>query len=329
MLLSRGECICCCTLLTLCVFAILYHFSIINDSIGPIHLQYIHLLRHRPAGASSIPKILWYKLGPHGLNNDTRNWTSTCIEGNPSYTANFLTDLDAEEFVRDAFHDRPDIYSAYMGLAVPILKADMLRYMLLYAHGGIWSDLDVSCDVAIDEWIPAHYRADTSVVMGWEFDVGWSPNVLRQFASWTIMAKPRSPHMLQVIDDIVEALQTTMHKYDVPAENVTLSMTGDVVDFSGPRRLTDGVFKSLEKTMGRPVDRNEAKNLLKPKMIGDLLVMPGRSFAAGSNHYTPEQDGQLPEQLVTHHYAGSWKNEKGGEMRRKRMVGAEYQQEAV
>lgn len=81
--------------------------------------------------------------------------------------------------------------------------------------------------------------------------------------------------------------------------------------------------------MGRPVDRNEAKDLLKPKMIGDLLVMPGKSFAAGSNHYTPEQEERLPEQLVTHHYAGSWKNEKGGEMRRNGMVGAEHQQEAV
>lgn len=321
MLLSRGECFCYCIVLTLCIFALLYHFSVINDSIGPIDIQYIHLLHTVPPHTSSIPKILWYKLGPHGLNNDTRNWTSTCIAANPSYTTHFLTDADADDFVKEAFHDRPEIFSAYTGLTVPILKADMLRYMLLYAHGGIWSDLDVSCEVSIGEWIPAQYRANASVVMGWEFDVGWSPNIMRQFASWIMMAKPRSPHMLQVIDDIVAALQTTMQEYDVTVENVTLAMTGDVVDFSGPRRLTTGVFRSLEKMLERRVDPNEAKNILQPMMIGDVLVMPGRSFAASSNHYSDEQEGLLPERLVTHHYAGSWKNDKGGELRRSASVG--------
>jgi len=53
--------------------------------------------------------------------------------------------------------------------------------------------------------------------------------------------------------------------------------------------------------------------LVQPKLIEDVLVMPGRSFAASANKYKPEEEERLPPQLVTHHYAGTWKNKDGGE----------------
>jgi alpha 1,6-mannosyltransferase len=43
----------------------------------------------------------------------------------------------------------------YLALPIPILKADILRYVILYDQGGIWFDLGVSCEgVPIDEWVP-------------------------------------------------------------------------------------------------------------------------------------------------------------------------------
>ena len=48
--------------------------------------------------------------------------------------------------------------------------------------------------------------------MGWEFDVGWDPGIVRQFASWVIMARPGSPHMLIVTEGIVDALHEVMKK---------------------------------------------------------------------------------------------------------------------
>ncbi|NWN33545.1 hypothetical protein GY663_30675, partial [Klebsiella michiganensis] len=89
---------------------------------------------------------------------------------------------------------RPDIVDTYLALPVPIFKADMLRYLLLWDQGGIWSDLDVSCEsIPIEEWIPAEYQGKAALVVGWEFDAGWPEPYVRQFASWTIMAKPRLP----------------------------------------------------------------------------------------------------------------------------------------
>jgi mannosyltransferase OCH1-like enzyme len=231
-----------------------------------------------------------------------------------------MTEEEGDEFVRKAFASRPDILENYLGLTVPILKADLLRYMLLLDQGGIWSDLDISCEgVPIDDWVPAEFKPNASVVVGWEFDWGWNTPIVRQFASWTIMAKPGSPHMLQVIEDILDTLQEKMRQYNVPVGNITLEMTGDVVDFSGPRRLTRGIFKSLGRMLNRTVQPAEVSEILQPKLLGDVLVMPGRSFGASSNHYTAEEIAQLPPPLVTHHYAGSWKNAHGGESRRREL----------
>ena len=296
-----------CTLLVLCAIAFLYYLW---TDLSLQHAQVPHSQHY-----DGIPRIVWYKLGPNGLNADTASWTDSCIKSNPTYEARFMTDEEGDEFARKAFASRPDILESYLGLTVPILKADLLRYMLLLDQGGIWSDLDISCEgIPIDDWVPEQFRADSNVVVGWEFDWGWGKPITRQFASWTIMAKPGSTHMLQVIEDILDTLQEKMRQYNVPVGNITLEMTGDVVDFSGPRRLTRGIFKSLERTLNRTVKPVEVSEILQPKLLGDVLVLPGRSFGASSNHYTPEEIAQLPPPLVTHHYAGSWKNVHGGEL---------------
>jgi alpha 1,6-mannosyltransferase len=85
-----------------------------------------------------------------------------------------MTDISGDIYVKKTFKSRPEIIEAYLALAIPILKADLLRYLLLFADGGIWRDLHVSCeDVPIHDWIPAQYRKDASLVVGWELDVGW------------------------------------------------------------------------------------------------------------------------------------------------------------
>ncbi|KAF1961883.1 hypothetical protein CC80DRAFT_589357 [Byssothecium circinans] len=296
------------TLLALCIVVFLVHLWT-NSSTRFVHIQHKQLPK-----LDEIPKVIWYKLGPKGLNDDSRGWTDSCINDNPDYRAEFMTDEAADEYVKNAFSSRPDIVESYLGLTIPILKADLLRYLLLFDQGGIWSDLDISCEgVPIDDWIPPQHKNNAGLVVGWEFDVGWEEPFIRQFASWTIMAKAGSPHMLEVVEEIVQELRERMHRYNVSVENVTLAMTGEVIDFSGPRRLTSAVFRSLEKTLNRTVAPDEISEIVQPSLVGDMLVLPGRSFAASANRYSAEKEEHLPPKLVTHHYAGTWKNENGGE----------------
>ncbi|TLS24471.1 hypothetical protein PpBr36_08984 [Pyricularia pennisetigena] len=285
---------------------------------GPENLDLGGLLS-RPSGEQGtknkdgIPKKLWFKLGPKGLDDNTRAWSESCIKANPTYEVSFMNDASADDWVKEKFgKTHPDLVELYQALTVPIFKADILRYLFLFLEGGVYLDLDVSCDRPVDEWIPEQYKGKVSIVAGWEFDVGWGENFVRQFATWTIMAKPNSPHIWNVVHDIEKTMRDKVREksLDSPA-NLTMPMLGDVVDVTGPRRFTRGVLDSLERKGLKPEDMTPYEKLLEPKLLGDLLVMPGWAFSAMSNTY--DAPFEKPPPLVTHHYAGSWKNDKGGE----------------
>jgi alpha 1,6-mannosyltransferase len=124
-----------------------------------------------------------------------------------------------------------------------------------------------------------------------------------------MMAKPGSPHMSMVIDDILDALREKTRQHNVTIAGLKFDMIGGVVDLTGPRRFTKSVLKNLDLMLnGTAADRN-ISYLLESKLIGDVLILPGYSFASSSNTYGEVQGPAL----VTHHYAGTWKNEFGGE----------------
>jgi mannosyltransferase OCH1-like enzyme len=261
---------------------------------------------------TETPRKIWYKLGPAGLNDETLAWTETCTSQNPGYRVEFLTDDSADTFVAETFFSRPDLVATYLALTIPILKADLLRYLLLYAEGGVWFDLDVSCsEIPIDNWIPDRYEALTDLVVGWEFDAGFPHPIQRQFTIWTIMAKAGTSHLMAVVEDILHDIWEAAARHNVTVDGLKMEMVGDVVDMTGPRRFTRSVLSSVEREMGRRVEERSISELVRPKLVGDVLIMPGFSFARGMNRYDKEKLGPV---LVTHHYAGSWKNEFGGEL---------------
>lgn len=264
--------------------------------------------------ATSIPEKIWYKLGPKGLSKDAKGWIDSCLKKNPTFRHEFLTDESGDYYVQEYFAYRPDIVDTFLSLSVPILKADFLRYLILYAEGGMWSDLDVSCEDTrtIREWIPEQYRKDTSIVVGLEFDWAWeNDNFLHsQFASWTILSKPGSPHMLQVIDDIVAGVKAKAEEHECEIKELTYETVGEVVDITGPKRMTRSIVASLIKMLGREIDDRDIAELKEPKLIGDVLILPGNSFGASQNGYPTDQGPKL----VEHRYAGTWKNDHGGEL---------------
>jgi alpha 1,6-mannosyltransferase len=159
------------SLFALCVILIIYQICTLRSTHDAVALA-IQYTAQTPE-YEGIPKIIWYKLGPRGLSEEAKNWTDSCITPNPEYDAHFMTDESSDEYVRTAFAERPDIVTNYLALPVPIWKADLLRYLLLWDQGGIWFDLDVSCEgIPIDEWIPPEYKGNTSLVVGWELTMG-------------------------------------------------------------------------------------------------------------------------------------------------------------
>ncbi|CAN8104124.1 unnamed protein product [Discula destructiva] len=268
---------------------------------------------------TTFPRKIWYKLGPKGLSDEARAWTDTCITSNPQYEATFLTDETADAWVQQTYAHRPDIVETYLAIQIQMLKADWLRYMLLYVEGGMWSDLDASCnETPIDDWVPAQFKSSASLVVGWEFDLGWGQNLFHQIAAWTVLAKPGLAYLEIAVEDVLKAVQDLAAEKNIGVADITFPMLGDIVDFSGPRRLTRSVFKGLQRALGATDEAFQeieagAWFLEEPMLVADVLILPGWAFAKSMLHDYDQTTGVVGPSLITHHYAGSWKNEKGGE----------------
>lgn len=70
------------------------------------------------------------------------------------YGPDGLNDLDRLDF--------------YLSLGDTILRADIFRYLMLYAFGGLWTDFDTTCVVPISKWIPSGFDQTTiDLVLGY------------------------------------------------------------------------------------------------------------------------------------------------------------------
>ncbi|KAF7862584.1 hypothetical protein EAF04_007457 [Stromatinia cepivora] len=269
-------------------------------------------LTTHPATSPDFPKKLWYKVGAQGVSSEARRFRHHCLNINPGYKSEILTDAFADEYIWKWYSQRPDILNTYFSLSIPILRADLLRYLILYAYGGVWFDLDVSCeDIPMDRWVLEEHRGAANLVVGLEFDCEWQDDgiLYSQFASWTIMAKPGSPHLMRVIDDIVMEINGIARRNNVTVEGLQLSMISDVVDVTGPKRMTLGIVKSLNNILGRKLDDRDVGELRSARLIHDVLILPANAFAGTQNGFKKDKGAVF----VNHHYAGSWKNKFGGE----------------
>jgi hypothetical protein len=100
----------------------------------------------------------------------------------------------------------------------------------------------------------------------------------------------------------------------VGIEGITLEMLSDVVEVTGPKIMTVAIMESLGQLLGRTVDDRDFAHTKRPKLVGDVLIMPGVSFAALQNSNPTDQG----DPLVTHHYEGSWKKEDAEAKERKK-----------
>lgn len=73
--------------------------------------------------------------------------------------------------------------------------------------------------------------------------------------------------------------------------------------------MTRAILKSISVELGETVGGGNVSNLREPVLLHDVLVFPNVAFAATQGGW-PQDQGPY---LVEHHYAGSWKNDHGGE----------------
>ncbi|KAK3619025.1 hypothetical protein LTR56_024280 [Elasticomyces elasticus] len=261
----------------------------------------------------SIPRKIWQTWKQPATDiqdHDLRRYATSWAKLNPGYRYELLTDTAAKRFVANAFTERPDITSTFERIDDAILRADVLRYLVILAEGGLYTDIDTECTKPIDTWLTSEFHRSSGLVLGIEYDAtAGAPaefNASLSICQWTFMARPDHPVMQAVVDAVIQELQrhTTSHNTIVAEEGA------DVGEITGPGIFTRAVLDSLRRAVDGSFEPEDLARLTQPKLFGDVLVLPVSAFGSGQAHSGSKPWGN-EDQLLSHHFLMSWRNEHG------------------
>ncbi|KAK3936466.1 alpha-1,6-mannosyltransferase [Diplogelasinospora grovesii] len=262
-----------------------------------------------PPSSSEGPS---YKIDPEKLG-DTASW----LAQNPDYPYKLVGQKWADAFIGTRFAGDARLLHTYHSLQNPGSKSDLLRYLILSAEGGVYTDTDTVALKPIDVWVPAHLRRRVRLIVGIEFDQldggGWAeiPHEL-QFCQWTIAAAPGHPVFPAMVERSLDTLE-----YYAGGHNLTVSQYSptsfEVMNSTGPAAWTDVVFAQLQLADPEITTLRNLSGMTEPTLYGDILVLPIDGFGMGQPHSnSSSSDGPIPEAaLVKHNFRGSWRSSEG------------------
>lgn len=137
-----------------------------------------------------IPKNIWQTWKSHDLPVRVAAYARTWKQLNPTWQHALHDDEECREDVKK-FGD-PELLLVYDKMPLPVMRADIWRYLIVYEHGGLYSDIDTSCSAPLDSWFPG----DAEFIVGLE-------NACH-LCQWTFAAAPRHPALGRLLRMIVE-----------------------------------------------------------------------------------------------------------------------------
>ena len=274
---------------------------------------------------------------------------------NPGHRYERLTDGNAETWVRQAGFatstEEEDsggsggVADLFAGLADPILRADLLRYLVMAREGGVWADVDVFPHRPIASWIPAGFRdhdnassvsrsrsgssRTVNLVVGIENDHHGQPiwpgqPYSVQLAQYVMLAKPGHPALEALVDQVCINLRALLESKEKKKQQKQKA-AGDgqqqqqqhakttfeeVMATTGPFAFTRVLMEYFAEVTGTEHTGKELTKLRHPVLIGDVLVLPKDSFGWLPHEHTHEKGH--PSILVEHLFMGSWRADHPG-----------------
>ncbi|RCK58200.1 Initiation-specific alpha-1,6-mannosyltransferase [Candida viswanathii] len=308
----------------------------VDDSSTPVRQQLAARFPYDPT--QPFPKNIWqtWKVGiedetfPKRYLKFQLSWDTK----NPEYKHHVIPDDQCDELVAQLFEDVPDVARAYKVMPKSILKADFFRYLILFARGGVYTDIDTVGLKPIDTWMSnmellwgEPNRA--GLVVGIEADPDrpdWADWYARriQFCQWTIQLKKGHPMLRELITKITD-ITLTREKRNELKKVLGKDEGGDIMNWTGPGIFTDTVFSYMNAILQAPevitgkykwdniVDWKVFTGMQMPIAIDDVLVLPITSFSPDVSQMGSKSSTD-PMAYAKHMFLGSWKDDGMPEM---------------
>ncbi|CAD6581389.1 MAG: hypothetical protein ASARMPRED_000598 [Alectoria sarmentosa] len=277
----------------------------------------VDLVSPKPTPLADIPTKIWqvfFNYTPIDAYSDS---IQTWITKNQDYQYTLVSAAGANAFALKHYANRREILHPFLSLRVPVLRSDLLRYMLLETEGGVYSDLDTAALKPVGQWIPLTLRPSVRAVVGIiEYDrgggggeeayPGMGGGSRLQFCRWTMAASRGHPLMSRVVADVVAALQALAIKNETTIAKLRPS-DEEVVRLSGPVIWTRAVLKTLSEATGTEMTYRNFTGMKEPRVFGDVMVLPVNGFGTGQLHSGSMRAGSR-DALVRHGWKGSRKH---------------------
>lgn len=303
-----------------CLLLFLFNRSVFHSSVRP-PLRPVLSGGQVPKVRAEFPKKIWqtWKVNPLKFEKRDSETALTWINKNPDYRYEVLTDDNDLRYVEwhfgpDGFN-RPDIVNFYRDVKAAIVKADLLRYLVMYAEGGLYADIDVEAMKPLNKFIPHRYQEkDIDMVIGVEIDEpDWKNHPIlgpksRSFCQWTFMCKPQLPVMMRLIEKIMSWLNGVAKEQGVSLADVDLDFD-QIISGTGPSAFTEAIMAEMDLQKEDPrmkIDWDLFHDLQESRVVSRVLVLTVEAFAAGQGH-SDSGNHEARAALVRHHYhASNW-----------------------
>ncbi len=220
-----------------------------------------------------IPKIIHQTWKTSHLPEEFLTYQQSWIRHHPQWEYRFYDDAACRAVVQESF---PDLLILYDGCSHAVQRADIFRYLVIAAYGGVYADIDMEC-----------YKNMESLLAGKEAVFGVE-----------VLLSPRQTRLLshrhsERIANCIFAARNNHPIFSSIMEEVALRLdgrylSGEVIETTGPGMLTDVVQKYRQQY--------------------NLHILPQICWLPPSDPYYPNVFPFNLHMYAKHHFSGTWKN---------------------
>jgi hypothetical protein len=186
------------------------------------------------ASSNVIPRKLWQTYDPLPLTNKhIAHIQSSWLRHNRGLVVHLFNDSACDSFVCNSSRFDAALCTAYRGMPLNVMRADIWRYAVMAAEGGIYADIDVECRAPIEHWIG---NASCQLIV--------SPGSANEMQQWIIAAVPQHPVLLRVLENIARRAAELA---------VNTSYEHFVHDHTGPYIWSYTIYSALARFTGARV----------------------------------------------------------------------------